>query len=109
LARMPLLRSYRLDEWPQWFRAANVTEVPARGTMFDSSLTLASAAAAGIGVALLPLPMFRQDLDAGRLVCPFPITIDAGRYWLTRLRSRPESDAGRRLRDWLLAEQQINS
>ncbi|RBL63150.1 LysR family transcriptional regulator, partial [Xanthomonas oryzae pv. oryzae] len=88
---------------------ANVTEVPARGTMFDSSLTLASAAAAGIGVALLPLPMFRQDLDAGRLVCPFPITIDAGRYWLTRLRSRPESDAGRRLRDWLLAEQQINS
>ncbi|RDY65199.1 LysR family transcriptional regulator, partial [Xanthomonas oryzae pv. oryzae] len=41
LARMPLLRSYRLDEWPQWFRAANVTEVPARGTMFDSSLTLA--------------------------------------------------------------------
>ncbi|MCG6630701.1 LysR family transcriptional regulator, partial [Acinetobacter baumannii] len=31
------------------------------------------------------------------------------RYWLTRLRSRPESDAGRRLRDWLLAEQQINS
>ncbi|QGJ68009.1 LysR family transcriptional regulator [Xanthomonas oryzae pv. oryzae] len=109
MARVPLLRSYRLDEWPQWFRAANVTEVPARGTMFDSSLTLASAAAAGIGVALLPLPMFRQDLDAGRLVCPFPITIDAGRYWLTRLRSRPESDAGRRLRDWLLAEQQINS
>ncbi|MCC4600103.1 LysR family transcriptional regulator AmpR [Xanthomonas melonis] len=105
LARVPLLRSYRLDEWPQWFRAAGAAEVPARGTMFDSSLTLASAAAAGAGVALLPLPMFRQDLDAGRLVCPFPITIDAGRYWLTRLRSRPESEAGRRLRDWLLAEQ----
>ncbi|MBV6669967.1 LysR family transcriptional regulator AmpR [Xanthomonas euvesicatoria pv. alangii] len=99
LARVPLLRSYRLDEWPQWFRAARATEVPARGSMFDSSLTLASAAAAGAGVALLPLPMFRQDLDAGRLVCPFPITIDAGRYWLTRLRSRPQSDAGRRLRD----------
>ncbi|MCC4589345.1 LysR family transcriptional regulator AmpR [Xanthomonas sp. NCPPB 1067] len=105
LARVPLLRSYRLDEWPQWFCAAGAAEVPARGTMFDSSLTLASAAAAGAGVALLPLPMFRQDLDAGRLVCPFPITIDAGRYWLTRLRSRPESEAGRRLRDWLLAEQ----
>lgn len=28
LARVPLLRSYRLDEWPQWFRAARVTEVP---------------------------------------------------------------------------------
>ncbi|WP_115562670.1 LysR family transcriptional regulator AmpR [Xanthomonas arboricola] len=106
LAQLPLLRSYRLDEWPQWFRAAGVAEVAARGAMFDSSLTLASAAAAGSGVALLPLPMFRQDLDAGRLVCPFPIQIDAGRYWLTRLRSRPESDADARLRDWLVAEQQ---
>ncbi|MEA9556823.1 LysR family transcriptional regulator AmpR [Xanthomonas nasturtii] len=106
LAQLPLLRSYRLDEWPQWFRAAGVAEVAARGAMFDSSLTLASAAAAGSGVALLPLPMFRQDLDAGRLVCPFPIQIDAGRYWLTRLRSRPESDADARLRAWLVAEQQ---
>ncbi|MCL1501144.1 LysR family transcriptional regulator AmpR [Xanthomonas nasturtii] len=105
LAQVPLLRSYRLDEWPRWFRAAGTTDVPARGAMFDSSLTLASAAAAGAGVALLPLPMFREDLDAGRLVCPFPITIDAGRYWLTRLRSRPESEAGRRLLAWLLAEQ----
>ncbi|AKC79126.1 LysR family transcriptional regulator [Xanthomonas arboricola] len=106
LAQLPLLRSYRLDEWPQWFRAAGVAEVAARGAMFDSSLTLACAAAAGAGVALLPLPMFRQDLDAGRLVCPFPIQIDAGRYWLTRLRSRPEGDADARLRDWLTTEQQ---
>ncbi|QDS16973.1 LysR family transcriptional regulator AmpR [Xanthomonas arboricola] len=106
LAQLPLLRSYRLDEWPHWFRAAGVAEVVARGAMFDSSLTLASAAAAGAGVALLPLPMFRQDLDAGRLVCPFPIQIDAGRYWLTRLRSRPEGDADARLRDWLTTEQQ---
>lgn len=105
LAQLPLLRSYRLDEWPLWFRAAGVVEVAARGAMFDSSLTLASAAAAGIGVALLPLPMFRQDLDAGRLVCPFPIQIDAGRYWLTRLRSRAESEAGRRFLAWLLVEQ----
>ncbi|SOU03722.1 transcriptional activator ampR family protein [Xanthomonas arboricola pv. fragariae] len=31
LAGMPLLRSYRLDEWPQWFRAAGMTEIAARG------------------------------------------------------------------------------
>lgn len=101
LAGMPLLRSYRLDEWPQWFRAAGMTEIAARGAMFDSSLTLASAAAAGAGVALLPLPMFRQDLDAGRLVCPFPIQIDAGRYWLTRLRSRPAGAAALSFHRWL--------
>ncbi|MEQ7421169.1 LysR family transcriptional regulator AmpR [Xanthomonas campestris pv. campestris] len=106
LAHVPLLRSYRPDEWAQWFRAAGTSEVPARGAMFDSSLALASAAAAGAGVALLPLRLFAQDLGAGRLACPFPIEIDAGRYWLTRLRSRPESDAEARLRAWLLAEQQ---
>ncbi|KAB7772274.1 LysR family transcriptional regulator AmpR [Xanthomonas maliensis] len=106
LAKTTLLRSYRLDEWPRWFRAAGVAEVAARGPMFDSSLALAAAAAAGAGVALLPLPMFHQDLDAGRLSCPFPIRLDAGRYWLTRLRSRQESNAELQLRSWLLDEQQ---
>ena len=71
--------------------------------MFDSSLTLASAAAAGAGVALLPLKMFEQDLAQGRLIQPFAQTLDLGRYWLTRLRSRAESDAARRFREWLEA------
>ncbi|WP_369943605.1 LysR substrate-binding domain-containing protein [Xanthomonas medicagonis] len=106
LAGMPLLRSYRLDEWPRWLQAAAAPEVLAGGPICDSSLTLAAAAAAGAGVALLPLPLFAQDLGAGRLVCPFPQRIDLGRYWLTRLRSRGESEAGRRLREWLLAEGQ---
>ncbi|MCC4597920.1 LysR family transcriptional regulator AmpR [Xanthomonas campestris pv. phormiicola] len=106
LGGVPLLRSYRLDEWARWLQAAGAPEVVASGPICDSSLTLASAAAAGAGVALLPLRLFAQDLDAGRLLSPFPTRIDAGRYWLTRLRSRAENDAGRRLREWLLAEQQ---
>ncbi|WP_394687660.1 LysR substrate-binding domain-containing protein [uncultured Xanthomonas sp.] len=105
LARTTLLRSYRLDEWPRWLQAAGAPEVQAGGPICDASLTLASIAAAGHGVALLPLRLFAQDLDAGRLVCPFSTRIDLGRYWLTRLRSRAESDAARRLREWLLAEQ----
>jgi LysR family transcriptional regulator, regulator of gene expression of beta-lactamase len=104
LAGVPLLRSYRQDEWPRWCAAAGVPAIDARGPVFDSSLAIASAAAAGSGVALLPLRMFAQDLDAGRLVSPFGPRIDLGRYWLTRLRSRAESDAGRRFREWLLAQ-----
>jgi len=103
LANVALLRSYRSDEWPRWLQAAGVPELDARGPVFDSSLTLASAAAAGAGVALLPLKMFEQDLAQGRLIQPFAQTLDLGRYWLTRLRSRPESDAARRFREWLEA------
>ncbi|MEG0044319.1 MAG: LysR substrate-binding domain-containing protein, partial [Massilia sp.] len=92
LATATLLRSYRSDEWPRWLQAAGVAELEARGPVFDSSLTLASAAATGAGVALLPLKMFEQDLAQGRLVQPFAQTLALGRYWLTRLRSRPESE-----------------
>jgi len=65
---------------------------------------MASAAAAGLGVALVPLAMFTRELASELLVQPFAVTINAGRYWLTRLISRPESDAMRRFRDWLMEE-----
>ena len=45
LATLPLLRSYRSDEWPRWLQAAGVSGVEARGPVFDSSLTVAMAAA----------------------------------------------------------------
>lgn len=105
LANVPLLRSYRNDEWPRWLQAAGMAGVEARGPVFDSSLTLASAAAAGAGVALLPLRMFEQDLADGRLLQPFAQTLDLGRYWLTRLRSRAESEPARRFRGWLQAQE----
>ena len=101
LVQVSLLRSYRADEWPRWLQAAAVPAVEARGPVFDSSLTLAAAAAGGAGVALLPLRMFEQDLAEGRLVQPFGQTVELGRYWLTRLRSRAESEAARRFREWL--------
>jgi LysR family transcriptional regulator of beta-lactamase len=62
---------------------------------------MASAAASGVGVALLPGRLFEQDLASGRLAQPFALSVDAGRYWLTRLRSRPETAAMAAVRDWL--------
>lgn len=99
-----LLRSYRADEWALWFAAAGVATPVLRGPMFDSSALMAAAAAAGQGVALAPPSMFARELAAEQLVQPFGIAIDAGRYWLTRLMSRPESDAMRRFRAWIVGE-----
>lgn len=102
LARVPLLRSYRLQDWPAWFDAAGLTGLAASGPMFDASHLMALAAMRGLGVALLPLPMFGRELATGQLLDPFAIQVDLGAYWLTRLASRPLSDGMRRFEDWLV-------
>ncbi|MGY4397224.1 LysR family transcriptional regulator of beta-lactamase [Sphingomonas sp. UYAg733] len=104
LHRETLLRSYRADEWPRWFDQAGITCPPVRGPVFDSSVVMVSMAIAGRGVALAPARMFARDLTAGRLVQPFATELAAGRYWLTRLMSRPENAAMRALREWIVAQ-----
>lgn len=99
-----LLRTYRADEWTLWFAAAGFPAPMLRGPMFDSSALMASAAAAGQGIALAPPAMFTRELAAELLVQPFEVEINAGRYWLTRLMSRAESDAMARFKAWLVDE-----
>jgi len=102
LARETLLRSYRADEWSRWFQAAGLAAPLLRGPVFDSSLTMAAAAVQGIGVALLPPAMIGAEIGQHRLVQPFAIEVPTGRYWLTRLKSRPVTAAMRDFRRWLL-------
>lgn len=106
LAGQTLLRSYRLQEWESWFATLDQSAPLARGAMFDSSLTLAEAAAQGAGVALLPARMLQHLLQQGRLVRPFEQEVDTGAYWLTHLRSRAPSAALKTFRQWLLAQLQ---
>ncbi|HEX5184049.1 MAG TPA: LysR family transcriptional regulator [Allosphingosinicella sp.] len=104
LLRETLLRSYRPDEWPSWFLAAGVPPPAIHGPVFDSSPTMALAATAGAGIALLPAALFEGALASERLVRPFAVEIDAGTYWLTRLRSRAETGAMQAFRRWLEQE-----
>ena len=109
LAEEALLRSYQPDEWPRWFAAAGVASPAIKGTMFDSSVTMAEAAAQGAGVALLPVAMFEQELSLGRLVQPFDTKVSIGSYWLTALKSKPETDAMRAFRSWIVAAAQVQN
>ncbi len=102
LYREVLLRSYRTTEWAEWFAAAGIAGPAVRGIVFDSSVTMAEAAAQGTGVALLPLAMFTRDLQQGRLVQPFGIETAAGSYWLTTLKSKLPTPAMLVFRTWLL-------
>lgn len=104
LRRCTLLRSYRSEDWPAWFEAAGCTRPPAaRGPQFDSSVLMVQAALRGAGVALAPATLFARELASGELARPFEITVDTGRYWLTRSLTRPEPPAFALLRDWLMA------
>jgi len=101
LAAETLLRSYRRDEWLAWFAVAGSPTPTVRGPMFDSSVTMAAAAVAGHGVALLPPAMFTALLAEERLMRPFAAEVELGRYWLTRSHSRSETPAMARFREWI--------
>jgi len=102
LAGETLLRSYRADEWSRWCGAAGLATPLLHGPVFDSSITMAAAAVQGAGVALLPPAMFGEELRTERLVQPFALGVSLGRYWLTRLKSRPATPAWEAFRSWLL-------
>ena len=102
LLRLPLLRSYRPQDWLAWFKAAGIEAANLRGPLFDSSLIMAQAAMRGEGVALAPPTMFRRELDSGQLIQPLAIEANVGGYWLTRLKSRSPTPAMLAFRNWLL-------
>jgi LysR family transcriptional regulator of beta-lactamase len=103
LEKCVLLRSYRAQDWPAWLVAAGVPQVSARGPIFDASPLMIQAALLGEGVALAPARMFQRELNLGTLVQPFPLEVDVGAYWLTRLMSRPLTRAMEAFQAWLMA------
>ncbi|WP_223522512.1 LysR family transcriptional regulator [Pseudomonas sp. A-B-26] len=110
LLQQTLLRSYRTDEWSEWFQACGLpaNTPPAKSIVFDSSLVMMEAALQGAGIALAPPLMFSRQLAAGAIEQPFAIGITTGSYWLTRLQSRTETAAMTAFKDWLLQAAQQN-
>jgi LysR family transcriptional regulator, regulator of gene expression of beta-lactamase len=104
LLREVLLRSYRTDEWERWFASIGIASPQARGAVFDSSGSLAEVAIQGQGVVLLPIRMFARELEGGQLVQPFKNEIALGRYWLTSLKSKPQTAGMKAFQQWLLRE-----
>ncbi len=101
-----LLHERDYVEWAQWLAVAGAREVEARrGPIIDDSTVVLQAAIDGQGVALASESIVRADLEAGRLVKPFDVDLDADNaYYLVappRAFERPNVQA---FRDFLLAE-----
>ncbi|WP_448950460.1 LysR family transcriptional regulator [Labrys neptuniae] len=58
----------RPDAWEKWLAAQGAEAEGVHGMMFDQFATLASAAAAGLGLALMPTFLIEEELQRGELV-----------------------------------------
>ena len=77
-----LLRvAHATDDWPLWLKAAGVPRIAAKGPQFEYYGQALQAAADGVGVAMGIRPYIDDDIRAGRLVAPFPLTVPKGKEW----------------------------
>ena len=92
--------------WSDWLAAADVHDVdPLRGPHFsDASLAL-EAAIEGLGVVLAIKPVLCAEIEAGRLVVPFDLTLPAPwAYFLVAPDAVADEPAVEFFRSWLMGE-----
>ncbi len=71
----------RRQDWADWFATQGVSTVRAKSQLhFESSALAYQAAIEGHGLAMAQLALVRQDIEAGRLVCPLAEVLDRGAY-----------------------------
>ncbi|MBO9514156.1 MAG: LysR family transcriptional regulator [Variovorax sp.] len=107
IARMPLLQqSTRPDGWRQWFDAQHVDAPRAHsGPRYELFTMIESAAAHGLGVALMPTLAIQDALARGELVvaCERPLRGERS-YYLVTPATQDERPAVALFRAWLLEQ-----
>lgn len=104
IKRFPLLQTTtRIHAWADWGRALNVPDLDTTvGTGFAHFFMTLEAARAGQGIACVPSVLVRADLDAGRLIAPFPQNVESeGSYYLIYRKHEAKLNKVRFAREWL--------
>lgn len=108
LLSAPLLHlSSRPDAWERWFAAMKVDIPEVHGMLLDQFALVAQAAAAGLGIALLPEFLIQDELNRGDLVPALDIPTSADSmegYYLAWPSSRAGYPPLEQFRSWLAAE-----
>jgi LysR family glycine cleavage system transcriptional activator len=107
ISRYTLLQHVtRPQAWQEWLHASGVHGVDGRfGPRFEQFQMVIQAAIAGLGLAVLPLFLIREELASGRLIVAIdrPVTSENAYYLV-----HPETKADLRrvvvFRDWLLEQ-----
>ncbi len=74
----------RPGAWPEWAAATGQSIPDASGQTFEHFYFSLQAAVAGLGVAIGPWHLVRDDLDSGVLAAPLGFIEDGSRYCLLR-------------------------
>jgi len=106
LKQAPLLSiSTRPNAWDEWFSAQNIGGGSGQTMYFDQFAIVAQAAIVGVGAALLPTFLIREELSSGKLVRALNLPMEsAERYYLVWPPDRSTHPPLIAFRDWLLAE-----
>jgi LysR family glycine cleavage system transcriptional activator len=104
LRQATLLRvAHAADEWPRWFKAADLGKIRAKGPEFEYYGQALQAAADGVGVAMGVTPYVDEDLRARRLVAPFKQAVSKGEHWYLIYREARQNEPVLKVfRAWIL-------
>lgn len=103
---VPLLHlTTRPDAWEKWLSANGVAFDSVHGMLFDQFAAASQAAIGGLGVALLPVFLFREELARGDLVPAVNREGESeGHYYLASTRERADYPPLMAFRRWILEE-----
>ena len=100
----------RPDNWRLWLTAAGVPSDPEdenhidpmNGPIFDQSLITIQAAVDGLGVAIVSGEFVERDLEEGRLVRPFDVSLPTqAAYYLVSPKETADAPKIKAFRAWL--------
>jgi LysR family transcriptional regulator, glycine cleavage system transcriptional activator len=106
IQRHTLLHTNGPDDWANWLARVDVEGVDIkRGIVFNQASMTIDAAVDGQGIALARTALASSDLISGRLVRPFPQTLEAPyAFWIVCPKATTELPKISTFRGWLLKE-----
>ncbi|MBT4889950.1 MAG: LysR family transcriptional regulator [Rhodospirillales bacterium] len=95
----------RGNAWSEWFRSCGINNEAHQGMHFEQFSSVAQAAVAGLGAALLPTFLIRSELDSGTLVHALDIPVESSRaYYLAVPHARKAYPPAVAFGEWLVKE-----
>ncbi len=89
--------------WELMARAAGRPDLMVdRGFVFDTAQLAVQYALSGDGIALIDPMLFREDIGAGRLVCPFETRLASGYGYYLATAPEDLDEAATLFRSWLI-------
>lgn len=106
LARYQIIHYRDRSDWREWLDRAGRRDFRfPEETVIDDANVAHQAALQGQGVILGMRPFVEDDIAAGRLVCPFDLSVELKRaYHLVARRQRLKDPHVRHVHDWLIAQ-----